>query len=419
MEPKVGSNEKYWIAPLNKENFMKFNLLALLLFLLLTDPALMAQEVSPAQVLNDTRTFEVSACKPSKNEIVTVWMEKRPERRDNNADAEDMRVAYRYSDNNGKSWTKKGIVDLSGTFATGNPFVTSNDQGETYLVCMHIGKDFYAGNISLYEFDFKTKRFNLKSVPVKSEDRLLDKPAVLSHGDEMHLVYVSYPKNKENAVKYQMSKDRGKTWSVPVAIFGRNSSGHLGPSIAMTKSKDILVSIGGYGRSNIMVSRKRNTDSIAFEKPMIVAELSNGQNAAMTEMSSYKSGLILTWQGPHQRDEAYLSYSEDEGRTWAKPTRITAFGNQVSAAFDEKGDIHCIYSDFSNQQFFVGYKLFNTAFEVLKSANLSAPKPCANLNEYLGAYQKILIQKNKLYAFWIDYPNNSTIKFTKLKPPSL
>ena len=51
MEPKVGSNEKYWIAPLNKENFMKFNLLALLLFILLTGPALMAQEVSPAQVL--------------------------------------------------------------------------------------------------------------------------------------------------------------------------------------------------------------------------------------------------------------------------------------------------------------------------------------------------------------------------------
>ena len=295
------------------------------LVLILVGPALLAQETASAQVLNDTRTFEVSACKPSKTEIVTVWMEKRPERKDDSEDAEDMRVAYKYSGNNGKSWTKKGIVDLSGTFATGNPVVTSNDQGDTYLVCMHIGKDFYSGNISLYEFDFKQKRFNLKSVPIKSDDKLLDKPAVLSHGDEIHLVYVSYPKNMKNAVKYQMSKDKGKTWSVPVAIFGSNSSGHLGPSIAMTRNKDILVSIGGYGQSNILVCRKRNTDSIAFEKPMIVAELSDGQNAAMTEMSSYKCGLIMTWQSPHQRGESYLSYSQDEGRTWAKPTLVTAF----------------------------------------------------------------------------------------------
>lgn len=392
-----------------------FKLSHICLLLLLTRPSLMAQDLTPIQVLNDTRTFEVSACKPSKKEIVTVWMEKRPERKDNSEDAEDMRVAYRYSDNNGKSWTEKSIVDLPDTFATGNPFVTSNEKGETYLVCMHIGKDFYSGNISLYEFDFKTKRFNLKSLPFKSGDKLLDKPAVLSHGDEVHLVYVAYPKRMKNAVKYQLSKDKGKTWTAPVNVFDSNESGHLGPSIALTKNKQVIISIGGYGKSNILVTRKLNSDRITFEKPVVVAALSKKQSSAMTELSAYKNGLILTWQSPHHRDEVYLSYSKDNGLTWAKPTMLTSYGNLASAAFDEKGNIHCIYANFADQQFSVGYKLFNPAFEVLKSSYLSAPRPYTTFNEYLGAYQRLLIQNGELYAFWIDYLDNSTVKFTKLK----
>lgn len=393
-----------------------FKLFPTCLLLLLAGPALMAQEFSQDQILNDTRTFEVSACKPSKHEIVTVWMEKRPERKDNNADAEDMRVAYKYSDNNGKSWTAKGIVDLPETFATGNPFVTSNEKGDTYLVCMHIGKDFYSGNISLYEFDFKTKRFSLKSVPFKSGDKLLDKPALLSHGNEIHLVYVAYPQKMKNSVKYQMSKDKGKTWTAPVDVFDSNTSGHLGPSIAMTKNKQVIISIGGYGQSNIKITRKLDSDRAAFEKPVVVNAPSGKQGSAMTELSSYKNGLILTWQSPHQRDEVYLSYSKDDGLNWARPIMVTAFGNLASAAFDDKGNIHCIYADFSDQQFSVNYKLFNPAFEVLKSAYLLPPRPYSTFNEYLGAYQRLLIQEKELYAFWIDYPDNSTIKFRNLKP---
>ncbi|MFA4867982.1 MAG: sialidase family protein [Pedobacter sp.] len=384
------------------------------LLLLLTVSSVVAQ-VTPAEILSDTRSFEVSACKPSKKEIVTVWMEKRPERKDNDENAADMRVAYRSSADNGNRWTNKGIVDQPGTFGTGNPFVACNEKGSTYLVCMHIGKDFYSGNISLYEFDFKKKKFEIKSVPVKSDDMLLDKPSFVTYGDEIHLVYVSYPKKMKNAVKYQMSKDKGKTWSEPIDVFGGNSSGYLGPAITMLKNRQVMISIGAYGRKNILVTKKINSDSVAFEKPTVVSAISVEQGAAMTELSSYKNGLILTWQNPHQRSETYLSYSKDDGDSWAKPIMVTSYGNLASAAFDEKGNIHCIYSDFNDQKFFVGYKLFNPKFEVPKSSYLLAPTPLTTFKEYLGAYQKILVQKDALFSFWIDYPDNSTLKFTKWK----
>lgn len=372
-------------------------------------------QIGVGQILSETKAFEVSSCIPSKKNMVTVWMEKRPERKDNDGNAADMRVAYKSSADNGNSWTEKGIVDLPGTFGTGNPFVANNEKGATYLVCMHIGKDFYSGNISLYEFDFRKKKFELKSVPVKSDDNLLDKPAFVTSGDEIHLIYVAYPKRMKNAVKYQMSKDKGKTWTKAVDVFEGNTGGHLGPSIAMLKNRQVLISIGGYGKKNILVTRKIASDSIAFEKPTIVSPVSGNQGAAMTELTSYKNGLILTWQNPHQRSETYLSYSKDDGLSWAKPTMLTSFGNLTSAAFDETGNIHCIYSDFNDQKYFVGYKLFNTKSEVLKSAYLLEPTPLITFKEYLGAYQKLLIQKKELFAFWIDYPDNSTLKFTKWK----
>lgn len=385
----------------------------LYLYLLLFTAAPVIAQVTPAEILSDTRSFEVSACKPSKKDIVTVWMEKRPERKDNNGDAADMRVAYKSSADNGKSWTEKGVVDLPGTFGNGNPFVASNEKGNTYMVCMHIGKSFYAGNISLYEFDFRKKKFGLKSVPIKSDDQLLDKPSFVTYGDEIHLVYVAYPKKMKNSVKYQMSKDKGKTWTEPVDVFGSNTGGHLGPAIVLLKNKQVMISIGAYGSKNILVTKKLNSDSVAFEKPTIAGAVSAEQGAAMTELSAYKKGLILTWQNPHQRSETYLSYSKDDGVNWAKPFMVTSFGNLTSAAFDEKGNIHCIYSDFNDQKYFVGYKVFNTKFEVLRSTYLLAPTPLSTFKEYLGAYQKLLIQKNELYAFWIDYADNNSIKFMK------
>lgn len=386
-----------------------------MLFLLVFGDLSSKAQIGKPQLLNDTRTFEVSACKPSKNQIVTVWMEKRPERKDDDGNAADMRVAYKSSNDNGKNWTPKGIVDLPGTFGNGNPFVTNNEKGETYMVCMHIGKDFYSGNISLYEFDFKKKQFEIKSIPIKSDDNLLDKPSIVVSGDEIHLVYVAYPKRMKNAVKYQMSKDKGKTWTKAVDVFDGNTGGHLGPSIAISKNKQILISIGAYGKKNIMIVRKRNADSIAFEKPRIVAEVSGKQGAAMTELTSYKNGLIMTWQNPHQRSETYLSYSKDDGSTWAKPLMLSSFGNMASAAFDEKGNIYCIYSDFSDGKFSVVYKLFAENFEVLESGYLLKPRLLKEFKEYLGAYQKLLTYKKDVIAFWIDYVNDHAIKFNKWK----
>lgn len=87
------------------------------------------------------------------------------------------------------------------------------------MVCMHKGKDFYSGNISLYEFDNQSKQFTLKSIPFKSDFQLLDKPAIVSSGKEIHLVHVAYGKRARNSVKYQVSTDKGKAWSKPKDVF--------------------------------------------------------------------------------------------------------------------------------------------------------------------------------------------------------
>ena len=373
-------------------------------------------QIIPSQVLNNTKTFEVTACKPSKNKIISVWMEKRAIRKDNDPNAADMQVGYKLSKNNGKDWTEKLIIDLPNTFGTGNPYVTCNEKGEAYLVCMHIGKDFWSGNLSLYEFDFDKEKFNLKSVPFKSDDKLLDKPSIVSFGNEIHLVYVAYSKHSRNSVKYQMSNDKGKTWTDPVSVFSDSISGYLGPSIAVLKGNQIVVSTGAYGRKDISIAKKKNyLDSIMFERPIIITKVSNSLGAAMTELSSDENKLILTWQNPHQRNETWMSLSNDEGATWTAPHLITAKGNLLSAVFDENGNINCIYSDFDNQQYYVGYKLLDPKFKILKERKLMGPTPLLKFDEYLGAYQKILIQDNNIFAFWIDYPNNSTLHFSKWK----
>jgi hypothetical protein len=391
-----------------------FKLAYLCALLVFVDTPIMAQTIS--QLLNDTRSFEVSACIPSKDNMISVWMEKRPERKDNSGDATNMRVAYKSTANNGKSWTEKSIVDLPNTFGTGNPFIASSANGEAYMVCMHIGNDFYSGNISFYEFDFKAKKFKLKSIAIESKENLLDKPSIAIDGDEIHLVYVAYSKKARNAVKYSMSKDKGKTWSTPINVFNEVNMSYLGPSVAMLKSKKVGVSIGAYGRKNVLFARKKMTpDSIVFEKPVIVGKLSDGIGAAMTELSTFDGKLMITWQNPHQTSEAWMSFSTDDGKTWAEPYKAVDKGNLLSAVFDKQGNIHCIYSDFGAQQFSVKYKFLNNKYGVLKEDFLMKSTPSSTFNEYLGAYQKLLISKNELFAFWIDYPNNSTLNFTRWK----
>ncbi|MFD2943330.1 sialidase family protein [Flavobacterium notoginsengisoli] len=374
-------------------------------------------QIGAPKILNDVRSFEVTACAPFNNNIVAAWMEKRPERKDNSEDAADMRIAYKSSVDNGRTWNEKGIIDMPDTFGNGNPFVTSSRKGAVYLVCMHIGTDFYSGNISLYEFNFKLKKFVLKSVPIKSTDHLLDKPAIVCNGKEIHLVYISYPKRDKNSVKYLYSKDDGLTWSEPMDVFTNGTGSYLGPSITVLDNKQVAVSVGSYGfnKEIYFVKKKMDTDKAVFETPVSVAKITREQGAAMSELYSDGSRLVLSWQNPHQRSEIWMAVSRDSGSSWNSPQQIIKFGNLFSGVFDTKGNLHCIYSDFADDRFSVSYKQFDEKNNLIKHGYVKESAPLPAFNEYLGAFQKLLITNYELNAFWIDYPDDHTLKLTNWK----
>jgi len=375
----------------------------------------LAQSI-PSKLLNELRTFEVTACKPSKKMIVAAWMEQRPNRKNNDESAKDMQVAYKYSFDNGDSWSTKGIVDLPNTFATGNPFLTSNAKGETFLTVMHIGNKFYEGNISLYEFDFDKKQFILKSVPFETDSLLLDKPAIAAFGNEIHLVYIAYPQRKRNSLKYQMSCDNGKSWSNPVTVEVDQNISKLGASIVLSSNNQIVISCGSYGSKNIYFIKKRHgVDSVSFEKPIVISNVNAKLGAAMSEISCYGSRVVVSWQNPHQPNEVWISYSKDEGNNWNTPLLLTSRGNLLSAAFDNRGNIHCLYSDFYDNRFSVSYKSYDQNLEVIKNQIIREPIELIKQDEYIGAFQKLLIQKKQCYCFWIDYPINSSLNFSRLK----
>jgi hypothetical protein len=213
-----------------------------------------------------------------------------------------------------------------------------------------------------------------------------------------------------------MSKDNGATWTDPVNVFSDSIGAFLGPSIAITAKGEVAVSVGSYGGRNILFAKKRQDGSgISFQQPTIVGKVSKTLASAMSELSCFKNGLMMTWQNPHQRSETWMAFSKDDGATWSEPHMVNSFGNLLSSVFDEKGYIHCIYSDFSEQKYSVGYKMMNEKMEVLKTDYVSPPKPLSTFSEYLGAYQKLLISKKELLAWWIDYPEESTLKFSKWK----
>jgi hypothetical protein len=107
-----------------------------------------------------------------------------------------------------------------------------------------------------------------------------------------------------------------------------------------------------------------------------------------------------------------MTYSKDEGGTWGKPLLLSSRGNLMSAAIDDRGAIHCIYSDYTDRQYEVRYKRFGDGYEVLDDRLLRKSGPL-NTREYIGAYQKLLVQKENLYAFWIDYSGNTTLNFAR------
>jgi hypothetical protein len=392
---------------------VKFNIFFFCGFFFLNSAS--AQTV-PSKLLNDVRSFEVTASIPSKNMIIAAWMERRPNRKDDDESAKDMRVAYKFSMDNGDNWTDKGVIDLPNTFGTGNPYLTSNAKGETFLTVMHIGNKFYEGNISLYEFDFNKNKFHLKSVPFETDNMLLDKPAIAAFGNEIHLVYIAYPQGKRNSLKYQMSRDKGKSWTEPVTIYVDQNISHLGPSIALLKGNQVVISCGSYGSKNIyIIKKKADVDSIVFEKPIVVSKVIANHGAAMSELSINNNRLVITWQSPHQPMEVWMSYSTDEGNQWSSPFLLTPNGNLLSATFDKKGILNCLYSDFNNKQFSVLYKSFDLNYKVLNKKTIKEPVELPKQDEYIGAFQKLLINKSNYYGFWIDYANNSELMFSNWK----
>ncbi|WP_281631566.1 hypothetical protein [Flavobacterium luteolum] len=391
---------------------MKFKFLFLCGILSLN--SIIAQTV-PSKPLNDVRTFEVTACKPSKNRIVAAWLEKRPNRKDNDESATNTRVAYKFSNDNGDNWTEKGIVDLPETFGTGNPYLTSNPKGDTFLAVMHIGKRFYEGNISIYEFNFEKKQFELKSIPIKSDNALLDKPAIAAFGDEIHLVYTEYPEGKNNSLKYQMSRDKGKTWTEPFTIILGKKVAHLSASITLLKDNQVAVSCGTYGGNKMyFIKKKPGTDANAFEAPIIVSKGIDNVGPGMSELSGYKNNVAMNAQNPHQPDQLWLSLSNDGGSKWLEPIKITEKGNLLSTQFDAKGNLHFLYTDYSNDTFSVFYKLFDKNNKIIDQKTIRESAPFKQ-EEYIGAFQKLLIQKSEYYCFWIDYVNNSELRFSKWK----
>ncbi|MCI9843578.1 exo-alpha-sialidase [Flavobacterium pectinovorum] len=366
--------------------------------------------------LNNVRTFEVTACKPSKNTIIAAWMEKRPNRTDNDESAANTSVAYKFSNDNGNHWNEKALIDIPDTFGTGNPYLTTTADGKAYLAVMHIGNNFYEGNISVYEFNFDKKIFELKSVPFKSDSMLLDKPAIAAFGNEIHLVYTAYPKANKNSLKYQMSLDKGKSWSEPVTIQIGDNVSHLGASIALLKNNQVIISCGTYsGNDNIyLIKKKVSLDSIAFEKPVIIKKGPDNRNAVMSELSSSNDHLVVSCQSPHQPDKVFISYSTDQGNHWSDTSSITQKGNLLSAHFDQQGDMHILYSDFNDNQFSVLYKSFDQNNSVVNQKTICEPADFKQ-QEYIGAFQKLLIQDSQYYCFWIDYTNNSELRFTKWK----
>jgi hypothetical protein len=369
-----------------------------------------AAEVIPSDLLNSTKTFEVSATKPSKDRIVSVWTEARPERK---GGADDFRVGYTFSGNNGKTWSEKGIIDEPEMMANVNPYVTSNKEGDTFLAVMHVEKSYFAGKIAFYQYDFKEKRFELKSVPAKSGNLLLDKPAIAAVGNDVHLVYAAYGEPIGGALRYQLSRDKGATWTDPVDIVIDKKFPYLGASIAVGKDNQILIACGSYGKAGMYLIRKDSGDDIAFGKPIVVSGPADKPRSGMAELHADGKGkLVMTWQANHSPGEVWMTYSEDEGRTWAAPLLLSSRGNLMSAAIDDRGGIHCICSDYTDRQYEVRYKRFGDGYEVLDDRLLRKSGPL-NTREYIGAYQKLLVQKENLYAFWIDFSGNTTLNFAR------
>lgn len=368
--------------------------------------------------LNDTRTYEVTAAYLPDNKIIAVWMEARQERIVSEQ-AKDMQVAYAISDNFGKTWTNKKIIDKPNTLVTGNPNIISDKKGNTYLIMMHVGKNFFSGELALYEFENKQNEFKLKSIPIYSDRSLLDKPSLSICGNQLYLTYVEYSNMLDTGlVKIQSSSNGGKTWSDSQTILPESNVIALGSTLACSND-NLFLSFGSFWQNSIYFTKKNAKNVLAtFQPSKIISGVSDTLVSAMTEMvTNNENKIAIGWENNHHPNEIYVSLSNNNGKNWNKPILITKSGNMLSMAFDKKNDLWLIYNEFDGNQFSVIRENLSSINGNIKNKSfILKPETIKGAKDYVGAFQKMIItDKNIVMAFWINFSDNNKLYFSKWK----
>lgn len=367
--------------------------------------------------LNDTRTYEVTSTVLPDKSVISVWMEARPER-EVSSQIGNVRIAYKISKDFGKKWSEKEIIDDPERFLLGNPYILSNKTGRTFLVFMNVNKDFFSGNLAFYEWSEIDEKFQLKSIPVSSNNSLIDKPSLAIIDNKIYLTYIEYTQKIENSyVKYQYSSDNGSTWSNPKNITNDEII-YLGASLKNLKN-NLYLAYGTFWQHKIYFEKvivHEGTEPF-FQQNNPVAEISETLGSAMTELEIDKNGNIaIGWLYNHKPNEVYVSVSENEGKDWKEPLLISKSGNLLSLVFDGSNNLLCLYSEFNDDMFSVILKKvpIDNPTEKTRTTYIKEPTKIKGNRDYIGAFQKITRTKNNEYLiFWIDYSKDNKLYCTK------
>ena len=341
-------------------------------------------------LLNETKTYEVTAIMPSDSTIIAVWMEAREERKIS-SQAGGMRVAYKFSTDLGQSWS-------------------------AYLVLMKIKPDFFSGNLSFYEWNQLKSKFEIKSIPATTKNSILDKPAMAICGNKIHLAYVEMNKTLDSGkIKMQSSQDYGSTWSKPEMLFPGSGVIALGVSLACFEG-GLVLTYGSYWQDSIYFTKARmQGNKIEFPYTETIFKVSSNLVSAMTEVASNrKDQITVGWQPIHEPNEIYISSSKDTGNSWTKPSLLSESGSMLSMAYDKYNNLHLIYNEFIKNQFSVLYKKIDESGGRQSTRYILSPAKMKGVRDYIGAFQKILItEKSAVFSFWIDFSDGNKLYFTK------
>ncbi len=381
-----------------------------LILILLYFASAQGQEIKTYKI-NDTRTYEVTAALLPENKIIAVWMEARPERVVCEQ-AGDMRVAYAVSEDLGVTWSKKKIIDKPNTLLTGNPSIISDKQGDTHLVMMHVGKDFFSGELAVYKYNPQLNEFELKSIAAQSDSSLLDKPSITENKGKLFLSYTEITQMLENSfLKVLSYSDQEKTWK-KVPPIAKDSILYLGTS-ARADSNHLFLSSGTYWNKTVEFF-DYNLRTQKAERTTIATTADTLENA-LSEMVNEDDQLIINWYKNHVPNAVYFSFSKDRGKTWSKPILVSENGNLLSTVFDDDGNIVVLFSEFDNNNFSVIVKYYSTSRnKFLNEFYLKKPTAINDKLDYIGAFQKIIkLQDDSFMAFWIDFSDDNKLYLSK------